>query len=416
MQRKILLADDSLTIQKVVELTFVDSNYRLTSVSNGRLALEKARLDPPDLILADVVMPEKNGYEVCEEIKRDPATSRIPVILLAGTFEPFDRERAERLGCDAIVRKPFDSRDLFRKVDALLGGGPGRPRARGEAPVVADAAESGPAPDIAEHFTPAPPNPFDAGFAEEDFTGSIRTVRSGGRSRSEPRSDAGESLAGLYGPEDVDSALAAFREVETAAGSAGDRNGRRSTDPVPEPRITRDSLARFLDEAAADNAAMREAAAPAERNEERTRKIDVSGFRPLAAGEREKPPGEPTVEIRRDDFFVPDPAARRETPIPAASSAPEEPTPEEPVPPLPTAGTVAPEGFASAAEETQAAGPAASRELTDAEIDRLADRVAQKVLEKLSDRVVREVAWEVVPDTAQLVVRERIRELESGVD
>ncbi|HEY6052008.1 MAG TPA: response regulator, partial [Thermoanaerobaculia bacterium] len=91
MAKKILLADDSLTIQKVVELTFSDSDYELFSVSNGQKALDRVREFRPDLILADAVMPEKNGYEVCEAIKRDPATSGIPVILLSGTFEPFDR-------------------------------------------------------------------------------------------------------------------------------------------------------------------------------------------------------------------------------------------------------------------------------------------------------------------------------------
>jgi CheY-like chemotaxis protein len=107
--KRILLADDSLTIQKVVELTFSDSEYDLVCVSNGQRALEKVNESAPDLILADVVMPEKNGYEVCEAIKSNPATARIPVVLLSGTFEPFDRDRAERLGCDAIVSKPFDS-------------------------------------------------------------------------------------------------------------------------------------------------------------------------------------------------------------------------------------------------------------------------------------------------------------------
>ncbi|HZI65099.1 MAG TPA: response regulator, partial [Thermoanaerobaculia bacterium] len=138
MPRKILVADDSLTIQKVVELTFSDADYQLTCVANGRLALERVRDDPPDLILADVVMPEKNGYEVCEAIKRNPATAGIPVILLAGTFEPFDRDRAERLGCDAIVSKPFDSHQLFRKVEELLGG-----RAPAAAPAPAARPEPG---------------------------------------------------------------------------------------------------------------------------------------------------------------------------------------------------------------------------------------------------------------------------------
>src|SRR5215470_16027819 len=120
MPKKILLADDSLTIQKVVELTFSDSDYDLVCVSNGQRALEKLREERPDLILADVVMPEKNGYEVCEAIKGNPATAKIPVVLLSGTFEPFDRERAERIGADAIVSKPFDSQQLLSQVEALL--------------------------------------------------------------------------------------------------------------------------------------------------------------------------------------------------------------------------------------------------------------------------------------------------------
>ncbi len=186
MPRKLLVADDSLTIQKVVELTFSNGDYQLTCVANGRLALEKVLQDPPDLILADVVMPEKNGYEVCEAIKRNPATAGIPVILLAGTFEPFDRERAERLGCDAIVSKPFDSHQLFRKVEELLAN-------RGEVIVSTNPAPA-PAPRRETPvFTPVPPSPFQSGFADEDFTGSIRN----------PRAGSGEAFASLYGPEDV---------------------------------------------------------------------------------------------------------------------------------------------------------------------------------------------------------------------
>ncbi len=120
MSKKILLADDSLTIQKVVELTLAGTDYQLTCVSNGQTALESIEHSRPDLILADVVMPEKNGYEVCEAIKSNPATARIPVVLLSGTFEPFDRERADRVGADRIVSKPFDARHLIDEFDALL--------------------------------------------------------------------------------------------------------------------------------------------------------------------------------------------------------------------------------------------------------------------------------------------------------
>ena len=85
MPKKILLADDSLTIQKVVELTFSDGDYSLVCVGNGARALEKVREDRPDLVLADVVMPEKNGYEVCEAIKGDPSTARLPVRRMTGS-------------------------------------------------------------------------------------------------------------------------------------------------------------------------------------------------------------------------------------------------------------------------------------------------------------------------------------------
>ncbi|MGH9365604.1 MAG: response regulator, partial [Thermoanaerobaculia bacterium] len=124
MPKKILLADDSLTIQKVVELTFSDSDFELVCVSNGQDCLDKLREVRPDLVLADAVMPEKNGYEVCEAIKADPATAKIPVVLLSGTFEPFDRDRAERIGADAIVSKPFDSQQLLSQIEGLLARAP----------------------------------------------------------------------------------------------------------------------------------------------------------------------------------------------------------------------------------------------------------------------------------------------------
>ncbi len=119
MTKKILLADDSLTIQKVVELTLAGGDYALTCVPNGQEALDSLRQSRPDLILADAVMPEKNGYEVCEAVKGNPATARIPVVLLSGTFEPFDRERAERVGFDSMITKPFDAKHLLEQIDAL---------------------------------------------------------------------------------------------------------------------------------------------------------------------------------------------------------------------------------------------------------------------------------------------------------
>jgi CheY-like chemotaxis protein len=127
MAKKILLADDSLTIQKVVELTLSGTDYDLTCVSNGQKALDSLAASRPDLILADVVMPGKNGYEVCESVKGNPETARIPVVLLSGTFEPFDRGRAERIGCNMVISKPFDAQQLLARIETLLERAPGQP-------------------------------------------------------------------------------------------------------------------------------------------------------------------------------------------------------------------------------------------------------------------------------------------------
>jgi len=123
--RKLLLADDSITIQKVVDLTFADEGVDVVSVSNGKQALEKIEEVAPDIVLADVHMPEMNGYQVCEYIKENEKLRHIPVMLLVGSFEPFDEAEARRVGADDTLSKPFQSiRRLVDRVSSLLGGKP----------------------------------------------------------------------------------------------------------------------------------------------------------------------------------------------------------------------------------------------------------------------------------------------------
>src|SRR6266849_7621495 len=120
MPKRILLADDSITIQKVVELTFSDGDYEVVAVNNGAEAIQKLLEMRPDIILSDIIMPEKNGYEVCEYVKSHPDFRTIPVVLRTGTFEPFDPDRADKAGCDAVVTKPFESQSLIQKVEELI--------------------------------------------------------------------------------------------------------------------------------------------------------------------------------------------------------------------------------------------------------------------------------------------------------
>ena len=119
--KKLLLADDSVTIQKVVNLTFADEGIEVIAVGDGDAAMEKFVEFAPDLLMVDVNMPGADGYKICEMIKQDEETAHIPVILLVGSFEPFDEEEAHRVGADAYLTKPFQSiRQLVGKVTALL--------------------------------------------------------------------------------------------------------------------------------------------------------------------------------------------------------------------------------------------------------------------------------------------------------
>ena len=177
MPKNLLLADDSITIQKVVGITFAGEDFKITAVDNGEDAIARARELRPDVILADVVMPRKNGYEVCETVKGDPALRHIPVLLLAGTFEAFDESRARAARADGHIAKPFESQALITRVKELLASAaPGavpaeRPAEKPAAPPVAQARAPaaapppGPRPPIAQVPAAFAARPADLGRA-----------------------------------------------------------------------------------------------------------------------------------------------------------------------------------------------------------------------------------------------------------
>lgn len=120
MPYKLLLADDSLTIQKVVELVLAPEDFEIRAFNDGEQAFQALESFAPDIVLADIEMPKLNGYQLCEKIKNNMATANIPVILLAGAFEPFDEEYAKSVFADDFIIKPFESQELISKVKALL--------------------------------------------------------------------------------------------------------------------------------------------------------------------------------------------------------------------------------------------------------------------------------------------------------
>jgi CheY-like chemotaxis protein len=118
---KILVADDNSNIQKMVGLALKDQGIDVVAVGNGEAAVRKISDLRPDLVLADVFMPVRNGYEVCQYVKMDPSLAHIPVILLVGAFDPLDEQEAQRVGADGVLKKPFVPPDpLISMVKSAL--------------------------------------------------------------------------------------------------------------------------------------------------------------------------------------------------------------------------------------------------------------------------------------------------------
>ena len=166
----ILLADDSITIQKIVNLTFSGEGIEVVTVGNGEAAVKKIHEIRPALVLADIFMPGKNGYEVCDYIKTDPSLSATPVILLVGAFEPFDSNEAARVKADGHLTKPFEIKVLISAVNSLISAA-GEPKDAPEqavevaVPEVADSAQDEP---VVSHFSPLPEMPMTSRAIDHD--------------------------------------------------------------------------------------------------------------------------------------------------------------------------------------------------------------------------------------------------------
>jgi CheY-like chemotaxis protein len=120
MPKTLLLADDSVTIQRVIELTFAHEDVRVVSVADGRRAVQWLESEWPDIVLADVDAPEVDGYEITKAVKTSPRLKHVPVLLLAGAFEPVDQDKLHAARCDGVLVKPFEPQQLVSRVKSLL--------------------------------------------------------------------------------------------------------------------------------------------------------------------------------------------------------------------------------------------------------------------------------------------------------
>ncbi len=119
--KAILLVDDDNGTLKFVARILENEGFRVTTAHDGETALEKVREAPPDLVLSEILLPHKNGYQVCRAIKEDKVLASLPVVFLSTKSQPSDRFWAKRVGADGFIAKPFDPADLLHEVRSKLG-------------------------------------------------------------------------------------------------------------------------------------------------------------------------------------------------------------------------------------------------------------------------------------------------------
>ena len=352
--RKLLLADDSATIQKVIDLTFADEGVRVVAVGNGQEAIDKLLEVEPDIILADVFMPSPNGYEVCEYVKTNEKLKHIPVMLLVGSFEPFDEAEARRVGADDILTKPFQSiRRLIDRVGALVTSPP---------PPVEKESPTAELPKVEEPDEDAFMDTYELEVTTAD-TLQLDEALAKHEQQVEQPAAATESL-----PRE------GKMEPETQNDSQSDSDVLLDLGEYEPTKgwVAQDEFVLDLDDEPASAAPMRAFVEP--QVTEAAAAVSASAYQP---------------EVH-SPF-----ADTQEVPYPT------------PVPTVPEAAVVEPEPEPSCAEAEPVAAPATSLS-ADQLTPEMIDAIARRVVEMMSDNVVREIAWEVVPDLAELLIKQQL--------
>jgi len=400
----LLLADDSVTIQRVIELTFADEDIQVTAVSDGEQAIQRLETAPPDIVLADIGMPGRNGYEVARFIKQSPKLAHIPVVLLTGAFEPVDQVRASEAGCDGVLAKPFEPQLVIGRVRELLARRPAVP-------------SSAPAQ---EQWAPAP----------------IPATAPSVPAAQTP----GTSLDSYF-----DRLDAAFTNVSAAPAAM---SGQPPPAPAAAPPVA-DDIDWFGAAKAETPAAPPDLELPAPPAMDERPDLPLSA---LAATGAEPETAPSTTMIAPEEHHAPSPPVAEAPHVPiratAASPAPvaDAPSPVAEVPapaadaPSPVAEVPAPAADAPVAQPGLAtAAPAAPPQVPVHEIPTLADafavllaaekgevipawpaddiveQVTKRILAQLSERIVRETVADVVNAVAERMIREEIERIKSAI-
>jgi CheY-like chemotaxis protein len=447
---KLLLADDSITIQKVVNLTFADEGIEVISVGDGNSALAKFSEFTPDLVMADINMPGLNGYEICEHIKQNEQTRQIPVILLVGSFEPFDESKAQLVGADDYLTKPFQSiRQLVNKVSSLLESADknsaddqsaasenesGEMQSATEENYRVQAASSEPLGDAGMDDEMIQAN--QAGFAAFDETqkyssksefvdyaktqplsaGDLDQINSYQTAsyNSEEAAIAGNFDQNEYSPADQSAEQNFENEENPPADEKGYQPGQYTAEEIQTSAESEPAYQNYQNKFANSPAA---SAADWELDEvnllelpprrvfsKQTENLPVREEEPQSPAETEEEPQEPTGETTGAVQSV-ETERVEETTATAAAAAENENPEEAEVTDYSMAEEYTPVSEQSAPDSISAAAPGPTN-LSQADID----AIAQKVVERISDKVVRELAPQITDLIVRRMTEERLKE------
>ncbi len=430
MGSKVLLADDSVTIQKVVGIIFANEDYELAIVGNGDAALQKAREIKPDVILVDALMPGKSGYEVCQEIRRDPSLRHTALLLMTGAFDTVDEDKRGQSGADDFITKPFESQSLLDVTARLIklgserlrDGVPAEPLAAApmaatqtvatapaaqvvlpQAPPVDDIWGGEFAASFDQEATAAPPEPFE------------RISPPAAVAPAPVAAKADDDLWGVFDMEAVDLADNAppvamqSKPVETMAANDDffDFSSDSASVAAPEPEAEEF----LLDQLADAEPVVEEVQGAASR-------VDAFGEFDLEPTISEPPPSFVTEHSSipsEEDFST---ISFDEPELPPVVAATPPPAPLVPLVATPVAPPVIqaePEIPAAPVAPPVAPLPTPPVTPSVAAAVSLDEEQLKALLSKVSRDVIERIVWEIVPDLAESIIREEIRKIKEGV-
>src|SRR5512141_1873826 len=400
MRKKLLLAEDSLTIRKVFELALSRSDIAVTAVDNGEDAVRLAGEILPDLVVADLTLPGKNGFAVSAELRAMEQTEKIPVLILSGTLVPLDEARFKASGARGVLFKPFESRELLENIERLLREGTPVPESRKQQE----------APAIDERW---------------DFSDVLNEVAAEAGKSAAPASAAREGLLpGAILPGGINTPPA-FNEFDVSIDEIEGPEREFSSEPSPPAPAA--EVAHIESDLSTDSPSPVTDLSPAMDEVEEIEEIEN-----LEEVEVPLPPAKADLSGTPASLRI-FPVSEEPVPAPPAVAQPvvAEPAVAELAVPSPAVAEHAAEELRPAPPASLFAPPDAGPRPGDAELREffagraaeifrtVASETVEKVMWEMTDRLAAEfsaklresveaVAWEVIPSTAEALIREEI--------